>query len=165
MKEWYTISTITHKELKATLNLKRQNFDVYYPKYKKMIKHARKIQTVIRPLFPGYLFVLLDINSQSWHKINSTYGVKQLITMGLKPVSISKDIILSLKNREDSNGVTDITSDLVYKKGEILTVNSGVFQGRSGIFDGLTDDKRIRVLFDILGRKVSVNILAMNINS
>ena len=86
-------------------------------------------------------------------------------TMGLKPVSISKDIILSLKNREDSNGVTDITSDLVYKKGEILTVNSGVFQGRSGIFDGLTDDKRIRVLFDILGRKVSVNILAMNINS
>ena len=61
MKEWYTISTITHKELKATLNLKRQNFDVYYPKYKKMIKHARKIQTVIRPLFPGYLFVLFDI--------------------------------------------------------------------------------------------------------
>ncbi len=162
MNKWYAVSIASNNELLATLNLKKQNFEIYYPKYKKIIRHARKVSTVLRPLFPGYLFVNLDIEKENWSKINSTYGVKNLITMGTRPVSISRDIINSLKAREDSNGITNIITDLPYDKGDRILINDGPFRGHRGIFDGLSDDNRIKVLFNILGRKIEVAFSAMS---
>jgi transcriptional antiterminator RfaH len=148
----------------ALLNFKKQNFESYYPKYKKITKHARKVRTVIKPLFPGYLFVSLDVEKQSWSKINSTFGVKKIITMGSKPVSFSEKIIQDLKSREDINGITDIITDVPYEKGDKILINDGPLQGKVGVFDGLSDDKRIKVLFEILGRNVALSVSAMSVS-
>ena len=164
MNAWYTVSTASNNEFMAALNLKKQNFETYYPKYKKLTKHARKFKTVIKPLFPGYLFVLLDVEKQNWYKINATYGVKKLITMGIEPVSISKFLITELKSREDINGITDIVANFPYVKGDRVVLNDGPFEGKKGIFDGLSDSNRIRVLFDILGRNIAVTVSAMSIS-
>ena len=163
--EWYAINTAVNNEMKASLNLVNQNFQIYFPKYKKVIRHARKLKTVIKPLFPGYLFVLLDIENQNWSKINSTYGVKNLITMGLKPAKVSKNIIHYLKQREDKEGITNIIPEVRFVKGQKVYVTDGPFSGKIGVFDGLSDDKRIKVLFDILGRNLAVTIPAMSITS
>ena len=59
--EWYAVHTHVNKEVISEKNLIRQNFITYLPKYKKIIRHARKISTVVRPLFPKYLFVKMDL--------------------------------------------------------------------------------------------------------
>ena len=164
MMEWYTVSTSCNKELMALFNLKKQNFESYYPRYKKITKHARKLKTVIKPLFPGYLFVNIDVKKQSWSKINSTFGVKSLITMGSKPVSISEKIIQDLKGREDINGITNIITDVPYLKGDKILINDGPLQGKIGVFDGLSADKRIKVLFEILGRNLALSVSAMSVS-
>ena len=164
MMEWYTVSTHCNKELMAVFNLKKQNFESYYPRYKKITKHARKLKTVIKPLFPGYLFVNLDLEKQSWSNINSTFGVKKLITMGSKPVSLSERTIEDLKDREDINGITNIITDVPYEKGDKILINDGPLHGKIGVFDGLSADKRIKVLFEILGRNIALTVSAMSVS-
>jgi transcriptional antiterminator RfaH len=37
------------------------------------------------PLFPGYLFVAFDIGKDGWRKVNSTYGITRIVTLGNAP--------------------------------------------------------------------------------
>ena len=41
----------------------------------KMRRHARKIDVVLAPFFPGYLFVQLDLQRDQWRSVNGTYGL------------------------------------------------------------------------------------------
>ena len=42
MKAWYAVYTQSGKEALATMNLRRQGFEVYLPRYSKKRSHARK---------------------------------------------------------------------------------------------------------------------------
>ena len=48
-------------------------------------RHARKTEQVSRPLFPRYMFVLIDSTHQGWHAIRSTFGVSSLIGGDTEP--------------------------------------------------------------------------------
>ena len=63
MNKWYVINTKPNSELIAVQKLKRHNYNVYCPTYISIVKHARKMRKIIKPLFPGYLFICLDISS------------------------------------------------------------------------------------------------------
>ena len=112
--DWCVVYTNVNKETIAEKNLIGQNFITYMPKYKKIISHARKISTVIKPLFPRYLFVNVDLVAQRWPIINSTYGVNVIISMEGKPVIISEDII----NKISSSKSKILFSTLGMKKQE-----------------------------------------------
>ena len=57
---WYVVQTHPHAEQKASLNLARQGYGVYLPRYLKRRRHARRVETVAAPLFPRYMFVAVD---------------------------------------------------------------------------------------------------------
>ncbi len=156
--EWYAVHTHVNKESLSEINLIRQNFITYLPKYKKIIRHARKISTVVRPLFPKYLFVKVDLIKQRWTVINSTYGVNFLISMEDKPVKISDKIINEIKSYDNSNGITDISPCSYMTIGDEVNILEGIFSGRKAIFDGLTDDNRVKVLFNLLGKEVTLSM-------
>ena len=161
--EWYAVHTHVNKESLSEINLIRQNFITYLPKYKKIIKHARKISTVVRPLFPRYLFVKLDLVKQRWHLINSTYGVNVLITMEEKPVKILDKIINEIKSYDNSDGLADISPCSDMSIGDEVNILEGIFSGRKAIFDGLTDDNRIKVLFNLLGKEVTLSMTPIGV--
>ena len=62
---WYVVHTHPRAEAKALLNLDRQGFSCYLPRYLKRRRHARRLETVAAPLFPRYLFVALDLASST----------------------------------------------------------------------------------------------------
>ena len=161
--KWYVVHTNANKEVICEKNLIRQNFITYMPKCKKIISHARKISTVIRPLFPRYIFVNIDLVKQRWATINSTRGVNNIISMEEKPVHISKDIINQIRYRENSSGITDIIPYQNIKEGNEVNILEGVFSGNKGIFDGLTDDNRVKVLFNLLGKEVALSLARISI--
>lgn len=55
---WFVIRTKPNSEKIALLNCERQGFPAYLPLIRKTIRHARTKKEVLRPLFPGYLFLL-----------------------------------------------------------------------------------------------------------
>ena len=60
MNKWYVINTKANNEFLVKHKLKSQNYHVYCPQYISAVKHAKKIRKIIKPFFPGYLFVRLD---------------------------------------------------------------------------------------------------------
>ena len=85
MRRWYAVHTQPQAEGKAEFNLRRQGFEVYCPRLRKQRRHARRIDTVLTPLFPRYLFTALDVDEQPWRAINGTFGVVHLVGCGERP--------------------------------------------------------------------------------
>lgn len=156
--DWCVVYTNVNKETIAEKNLIGQNFITYMPKYKKIISHARKISMVIKPLFPRYLFVNVDLVAQRWPIINSTYGVNAIISMEGKPVIISEEIINKIKLCEKPDENINVVPYSFMTKGDEVNILEGVFSGKKGIFNGLTDNNRVKVLFNLLGKEVTLSV-------
>jgi transcriptional antiterminator RfaH len=157
---WYVTQTQVNAEVKAAQNLLRQGFSVYLPRYLKRRSHARKIEKVAAPLFPRYLFVSIDIGTQRWRSIQSTYGVSHLVLNGSEPAPVAEAVIDSLKAREDQNGLVKLDHRPKFAIGEKVRVLAGVFAENLGLFDGMADRDRVAILLELLGRKVRVSIEA-----
>jgi len=156
--DWCVVYTNVNKETIAEKNLIGQNFITYMPKYKKIISHARKISMVIKPLFTRYLFVNVDLVAQRWPIINSTYGVNAIISMEGKPVIISEEIINKIKLCEKPDENINVVPYSFMTKGDEVNILEGVFSGKKGIFNGLTDNNRVKVLFNLLGKEVTLSV-------
>src|SRR3546814_2118173 len=55
MTRWYVAQTQAQGEERARLNLERQGFRTYLPRYRRERRHARRRDVVKAPLFPGYI--------------------------------------------------------------------------------------------------------------
>jgi transcriptional antiterminator RfaH len=153
---WYVVQTHTHAETKAAHHLERQGFGVYLPRYLKNRRHARRVETVAAPLFPRYLFVLVDIAVQPWRCVRSTIGISSLVSCGDEPTPVSVSVIDALRSREDERGFIGLKAPLRFARGDRVRVLDGVFSECAGLFDAMTDSERVTVLLDLLGRKVRV---------
>jgi transcriptional antiterminator RfaH len=105
---WYVVQTQPHAEAKAAWHLKRQDFVTYLPRYLKKRRHARLVDEVAAPLFPRYLFVSIDVATQRWLSIRSTFGVTRLVCHGDRPAPVPDDVIDALRRREDADGLVKL---------------------------------------------------------
>ena len=155
---WYVVQTQTHAENKAAANLLRQEFSVYLPRYQKRRRHARKTEMVAAPLFPRYIFVGVDMETQRWRSIQSTFGVSHLVRNGDAPAAVSASVVEALQRREDENGFILLDHRQRFTAGDRVRVVDGAFADCLGLFEGVRDDERVTLLLDLLGRKVRVMI-------
>jgi len=153
---WYVVQTQPHAESKAMGHLIRQGFAAYLPCYLKRRRHARKIETVAAPLFPRYLFVTVDMETQRWRSIHSTFGVSRLVCNGDDPASVPPAVVAALKAREDAGGFVQLERRPRFTPGERVRIVDGVFADTLGLFEGMADRERVAILLEFLGRKVRV---------
>ena len=81
-QRWFAARVLPHREVNAQLNLSRQGFRSYAPRVRRTIRHARKLRNVLAPLFPGYIFLILNLSTDRWRSVNGTIGVASLIMGG-----------------------------------------------------------------------------------
>lgn len=153
---WYAVQTQPRAELKAAEHLARQGFPSYLPRYLKRRRHARRVDTVIAPLFPRYLFVMIDMATQRWRSIQSTIGVSHIVSNGDDPARVPTGIVDELRLREDARGFIQFDARQRYAAGDKVRIVDGAFAECVGLFDRMTDDERVAVLLELLGRKVRV---------
>jgi transcriptional antiterminator RfaH len=153
---WYVVQTQPHAETKAVAHLVRQGFVAYLPRYLKRRRHARRIETVAAPLFPRYLFVTVDMETQRWRSIHSTTGVARLVCNGDDPAPVPPDVVEALRRREDHAGFVKLERRVQFAPGERVRVIDGVFADNLGLFEGMADRDRVAILLDLLGRKVRI---------
>ena len=153
---WYVVQTQVNGETKAAKNLLRQGYDVYLPRYLKRRRHARKVDVTAKPLFPRYLFVTIDVATQRWRSIQSTFGVARLVSNGDDPAAVPEGVVSALRAREDENGFITLDRKPAFAPGDKVRVLAGAFMDSSGLFNALADRDRVSILLDLLGRKVRV---------
>ena len=155
---WHVVHSHVHAEAKAQIHLVRQGFQTYLPRYLKRRRHARRVDIVGAPLYPGYLFVAFDPLVQQWRSIRSTVGVAQLLCNGELPRTIDGAIIDGLKGREDEQGFIRLARRAPFASGDKVRVRDGIFNDCLGLFENMTDRERVVILLDLLGRKVRVTL-------
>lgn len=155
---WYVVQTRVHAERQAAAHLNRQGFVTYLPSYMKRRRHARRVDNVVAPLFPRYLFVAVDIKAQRWRCIRSTCGVSRLVYNGDEPAVVPIRILDDLRAREDAQGLIPIDLRPGLARGDRIRVLGGAFSSYLGLFEAPNDHERVSVLLDLLGRKVRVII-------
>ena len=153
---WYVVQTQVNGEAKAAQNLQRQGYEVYLPRYLKRRHHARKMDFTAKPLFPRYMFVAINVATQRWRPIQSTFGVTRLVCNGEDPAALPDGVVAALKAREDDKGFVKLDLRPAFAPGDKVRVLAGAFMDNAGLFNGLADHDRVSILLDILGRKVRV---------
>ena len=154
--QWYAVQTRPREEQRALEHLLRQDYQAYLPRYARKIIHARRSQIVIRPFFPRYLFVSLDLATQGWRSIRSTMGVSNIVCFGERPTPLPAGVVEGLQQQEDANGCLDFKQQNSIKPGDRVVVLSGPFSRLLGLCERMTDNERVSILLDLLGRKVRV---------
>lgn len=153
MNQWYVVSTLPHQEARAEANLRRQGFRSWMPTIKRSRRHARRIDTVRSPLFPGYLFVELDLQRETWVPINSTYGVRRILCRDEGPAPAPTAFIEALCRTIDGDGMVAIPEPL--KPGQQVRMIAGPFVDCVGTLLYLAAKDRVALLLEVLGQKVT----------
>jgi transcriptional antiterminator RfaH len=153
---WYVVQTQVNGEAKAAQNLARQGYEIYLPRYLKRRRHARKVDFTAKPLFPRYMFVAIDMATQRWRSIQSTFGVARLVSNGDDPATVPEGVLHALRAREDDKGFVRLDSKPTFAPGDKVRVLAGAFMDSAGLFNGLADHDRVSILLEMLGRKVRV---------
>jgi len=159
MPYWAVIRTKANSEKRACENLKRQNFNFYFPRFKKLVGSRE----FICALFPRYMFLFVV---DQWRSVMSTFGVeKVLLRTDGEPYRISEEVISSLRKREE-NGLIKLPEQQVgrFKKGQELVVTGGIFFGEKVIYQSSTSQDRELVLLSMLGRLTTFKIESSNLS-
>lgn len=156
-KHWYLCYTKPKSEHQASVNLSRQGYHNYLPMYRDTRIIKGKMVARVEPMFPRYLFVSLDTESDNWAPIRSTLGVSSLVRFGLKPAVVSDDLVAMLLEREDQEGLQN-APQREFEPGQKVRVHSGPFKDYEGIFLARNSNERVLVLLDILGKDSKLSI-------
>lgn len=150
VRGWVVVNTHSHREDVARSNLERQGFETYFPVIRKRISVARRGKEVLRPLFPGYMFVTLPAEAQ-WRPLLSTYGVRRVLCCGDAPSLIDGGFVGALRSREVAGVIERPASP--YEIGQSIAITEGPFEGLVARIVGLEDRDRVAVLLHILGKQ------------
>ncbi len=162
--QWYVVQTRPHAELEAQGHLRRQGFTTYLPKLIKPRRHARRVDMVSRPLFPRYLFVLVDTANQRWRAVRSTVGVIALVGGKDGPTPLRHGIVEALREQEGADGFFHAWT-ASFSPGAAIRVMDGIFASCLGFFEAMSDGQRVSVLLDLLGRQVRVVLDARSVTA
>ena len=145
----------------AARHLRSKQHEVWLPLMWSRRKVNGDVTSVTIPIFPGYIFVTTVLNDFVWHQINRTYGVKAMLTFGLRrPLPIADAIIADLRRRFGPDAIDERDLDEAMREllpGDLIHVLDGPFTGFPGVVDW-TARRRVNALIAIFGRDTPVEL-------
>jgi transcriptional antiterminator NusG len=163
-RRWYVIQVMTSLEdrvkqaLEVTIkehSLQNKVFQVLVPTEEIVeIKGGKRIEKV-KKMFPGYVFLEMILDEQSWYLIRQTAGVARFIGTKVQPTPVSaKEMQRVLKQLGKEERL-----EVNFEKGEGVRVISGPFRGYTGTVDEVNIEKgKLKALINIFGRDTPVEV-------
>jgi transcriptional antiterminator RfaH len=153
-RDWYVVYTKPHKEEQAQFHLRMKGLEVFFPRLD-LARVVEKRKRII-PLFPNYLFVRVNLQTESHYVIWSP-GVKRLVSFGERPIPLDDGIVNFLQQQTNDEGVIKARSQL--RPGQEVEIRGGPFDGLFAIIQDPPDDRgRVKVLLKLLSRQISVEV-------
>lgn len=151
-ERWYALRSKPHKEDLLWEQLQIRKIETFNPRLRVQAVNPRARK--IKPYFPGYVFVRVDLERKNLSSLQWLPGSVGLISFGGQPAWVPDDLIAAIRRRVDevNEAGGEVTVDL--KPGDIVTIQEGPFSGYEAIFDtSLPGNERVKVLLKLLDRK------------
>ena len=153
-ERWFVVHTQPNGERRAQLHLGAQGFRTHLPQIRKTIRHARQLRTVRAPLFPRYLFIILDLGRDRWLSVRSTVGVSSIFSCDDRPIPVPEGAVEALIEHTDEAALTLFQAGL--STGQSVRILTGPFANFVGTLERLDDAGRVRVLLEMMGTAVPI---------
>lgn len=166
IKQWFVVHTRTGEEklvmqrLQERINSQRMQDkfgEIVLPTEEVIEMRAGQKRKSQRKFFPGYVWVEMVMDPQSWHFVRSIEGVLGFIG-GKKPAAIPLEQVNSILQRVQE-GVKKPKPKTLYQPGEVVRVTAGPFADFNGVVEDVNYEKsRLRVSVLIFGRATPVEL-------
>lgn len=176
--KWYIVQVISNYEQKVKEDLDNREFEdkdtgiseIYIP-FKYHQTKTKKIKK--KPLFPGYIYIKLDMTDKSWYIIRNTQYVTGIVGSSgqrTKPTPIPEEQITKMrekeineaKNYEELQKVTDNKEPIAKVKYDIddyVVIKQGEFIGKKGRVKEISFIKQnVIVEIEMFSRKIVIDL-------
>ena len=155
---WYAIKSKPNKESFLAGQLESHDVEIFFPCVQVIPANPRSRK--IRPYFPGYLFVHVDLDLFSASDLRWMPGASGLVSFDGEPAPVPDIIITAIKKHLDHYNQTFQDQGKMFQQGDSVQIQNGPFAGYEAIFDThISGPDRVRVLLNLLqSRKVPVEI-------
>lgn len=184
METWHIALTIPQSDNFAAKSLSHRGYHVYRPIFPKPIRHFRngpnKTRIVIRPLFPGYVFVS-DPNHQGWGRLDKCPGLRPVDNLLKAPgpigshneptefryIIVPDHVMTRIRAKEQELCTQKLTlaTSHGFKIGQQVRIEEGPFTGFLAQIEALDDHERIGLLMSMFGRESRVSLPAEQLAS
>jgi transcriptional antiterminator NusG len=163
--EWYVIHTMSgmEEEIKKTIetkiaNLKLQDkiFRIIIPVEKEIKYKSGKKKEINKRLFPGYIFIEMILNNETWSFIRSIQGVTGFVGPQEKPTPLTESELEKIR--------PFIEGRVIIKKNELnignkVRITNGPFKDTQGIVEKIIPEKnKVIVSIIIFGREIPTEL-------
>jgi transcriptional antiterminator RfaH len=163
---WYALRSKPRKEDVVWRQVVSQGMKVFYPRLKVKPKNPRARR--MKPYFPGYLFVYVDLEDVGLSEFQWMPHTNGLVSFGGEPAVVPENLIHEIRDRIEKINAAGGEELAGLQPGDKVSINDGPFQGYQAIFDStLPGNVRVRVLLELLGnqRQVPLELDAGSIQS
>lgn len=163
-QKWYTIHSKPRKEAQVYGYLTSKNVEVFYPSIR--VKPVNPRASKVRPYFPGYLFVRVDLEATGKSTLEWVPGAIGLVSFGGEPAVVPENFVHELQRYLAELKVVQEAGASSFKAGDPVQIVSGPFRGYDAIFDTkLNGDQRVQLLLSWLGRQLKVEVDADSVEA
>ncbi|BCD45793.1 Transcription antitermination protein NusG [Helicobacter suis] len=166
--EWYAIQTYSGSEQsvkKAVENMVRENgianrVEKVIVPTEDVIELSKKGKNKVteRSLYPGYVFIKVDLDTVLWHKIQSLPKVSRFIGESKKPTPLSDADIGNILEKMANRAAPK--PKIYYEKGEVVRIVEGPFANFTATVEEYdVEHRKLKLSVSIFGRNTLIDIL------
>lgn len=154
-RHWFLLYCKGKEEERAVMHLENQGVTAFYPKaqIEKIVRGKRT--KVVEPLFPNYVFALLDYEQQNFASIRSTRGVIGFVRKGKDPQIVPKSLVMQFKQVDE---FVELSDQNVPQPGDTVLVNHPLYNNIKAIFQVAKGEQRAILLLELLNKPVEVEL-------
>lgn len=166
LKHWYAVHTYSGHEKKVktnierradTMGLKNKVFDILVPTEKESRVRQGKKSEIDRKVFPGYVFIEMVLDDNTWYLVKSTTGVIGFVG-DAKPTVVKDAEVREIKKALEESENKPIIRPR-WEVGQSVRVNAGPFADFTGTIQEINAPKdKVKVLISIFGRDTPVEL-------
>ena len=109
-------------------------------------------KVVSRKIYPGYVFVKMQMTDESWYIVRNCRGVTGFVGPGSKPVPLTEEEVISM-------GLERQEIKLDFNTGDSIRVKYGPLEGFVGVITDIEmDKKKIKAKVSMFGRDTDVEL-------
>jgi transcriptional antiterminator NusG len=165
--KWYIVNTQTSCEAIArnsieerirSLRMEEHFGEILIPSENVVELVKGKKATRAKKFFPGYIFVHMNMNDETWHLVKSASKVSGFVGGKVKPPEVPEEEVLRV-TRQMALGAEKVQTKVKFTVGENVTVVDGPFSGFNGAVEDINPEKgKVKVLVSIFGRPTPVEL-------
>lgn len=152
---WLAVRCKPRAEQQAAGNLRDQRFTVFSPTITQRKRRNNRWQQVTEALFPGYLFIQVNLAEQDTSVVRSTPGVLSLVRFGYQIIPVPDAVIELLQQVEGEGGPAEPAR---HQPGDRVEIISGPFAGINGVYQMAKGEQRAIMLIEMLGKAQPVAV-------